>query len=487
MFSDGHGHSHGPGGHSHENMMQKAFLQMLAKNNGQLPAFPPNMPQQMKEMALKFYEKNKALLEQQAIPLSCTANDSNSDVNCNPLLMAKAPSTSDQPKLTKEQEDAKIQAAIESKDFSKLDIIKATQYGIIERCKELIESGQVDVNQPDQENVYLLHWAAINNRVDLAKYFIEKGAQIDPIGGTLESTPLHWAARSGNISMVVFLINAGANPLLYDNEGFSTIHLASMFGHTSIVAFLLAKGVDADMPDKINATALMYAAQRIHNRDPAQLLITFNARLNAQDINGNTPLHYCVQFNNSIVMRSLLDKGASLEIKNNKNLTPFELAIERKKQNIVFMLSSYANDNKTYVPKIFHPLSTNKDIRRLVTRAFPFFTLFYFGSILETSMMSIAVKLLFIVGFYAIYVAFSTLFFDKYLSKYLPISTTFSIIFWLYTTWFIYLRPLVFDFSLYSLLFFLATYLSWFNFYKAWKTNPGILTNNKREEISKVS
>lgn len=53
------------------------------------------------------------------------------------------------------------------------------------------------------------------------------------------------------------------------------------------------------------------------SRDPAQLLITFNARLNAQDIRGNTPLHYCIQFNNLVVMRILLDKGASLEVKNN--------------------------------------------------------------------------------------------------------------------------------------------------------------------------
>ena len=72
------------------------------------------------------------------------------------------------------------------------------------------------------------------------------------------------------------------------------------------------------MPDKQGATPLMYAAQRIHSRDPAQLLMTFNARLNAQDHKGNTPLHYCVAFNNHVVLQILLEKGASLDIKNNK-------------------------------------------------------------------------------------------------------------------------------------------------------------------------
>ena len=53
-------------------------------------------------------------------------------------------------------------------DYKTFDIVRATQYGVHERCVELIEGGY-DVNQPDQENVSLLHWAAINNRIDIVK------------------------------------------------------------------------------------------------------------------------------------------------------------------------------------------------------------------------------------------------------------------------------------------------------------------------------
>lgn len=45
---------------------------------------------------------------------------------------------------------------------------KNLRYGIFERCKELVEAGY-DVRQPDKENVSLLHWAAINNRLDLVR------------------------------------------------------------------------------------------------------------------------------------------------------------------------------------------------------------------------------------------------------------------------------------------------------------------------------
>ncbi|KAK6294791.1 hypothetical protein J4Q44_G00356210 [Coregonus suidteri] len=79
-------------------------------------------------------------------------------------------------------------------DSSSWDIVKATQFGILDRCKELVEAGY-DVRQPDKENVSLLHWAAINNRAEVVKYYISKGAVIDQLGGDLNSTPLHWAIR----------------------------------------------------------------------------------------------------------------------------------------------------------------------------------------------------------------------------------------------------------------------------------------------------
>jgi palmitoyltransferase len=68
------------------------------------------------------------------------------------------------------------------------------QYGSLVRCQELIESG-FNVNQPDSETVTLLHWAAINNRREIIRYYISKGAVVDAVGGELLSTPLHWATR----------------------------------------------------------------------------------------------------------------------------------------------------------------------------------------------------------------------------------------------------------------------------------------------------
>ena len=54
-------------------------------------------------------------------------------------------------------------------DYSQFDLVKATQYGIYERCVELIEKEGTDVKERDKENVTALHWAAINNRLQIAE------------------------------------------------------------------------------------------------------------------------------------------------------------------------------------------------------------------------------------------------------------------------------------------------------------------------------
>jgi palmitoyltransferase ZDHHC13/17 len=48
---------------------------------------------------------------------------------------------------------------------------------------ELIESSQAGVMDRGEGNVTALHWAAINNHLAVAQYLLDKGAEIDAVGG----------------------------------------------------------------------------------------------------------------------------------------------------------------------------------------------------------------------------------------------------------------------------------------------------------------
>ncbi len=45
---------------------------------------------------------------------------------------------------------------------------KSVQYGEMAKLKEFIENG-TNMRTPDTENVTLLHWTAINNRIEIVK------------------------------------------------------------------------------------------------------------------------------------------------------------------------------------------------------------------------------------------------------------------------------------------------------------------------------
>lgn len=95
----------------------------------------------------------------------------------------------------------------------------AVQYGYYDRVVELIESDPSLASKPLNGNVTLLHWAAINNRLEIAEYLIGKRAQVDAIGGELASTPLQWAVRDGKLPMVAYLLSHDAQAGLFDGEG----------------------------------------------------------------------------------------------------------------------------------------------------------------------------------------------------------------------------------------------------------------------------
>ena len=54
-------------------------------------------------------------------------------------------------------------------DVAIMSIVQAVQYGEMVKLEEFVEEG-ADVRTPDAENVTLLHWAAINNRIEIVKY-----------------------------------------------------------------------------------------------------------------------------------------------------------------------------------------------------------------------------------------------------------------------------------------------------------------------------
>uniref|UniRef100_A0A8C3B232 Palmitoyltransferase n=1 Tax=Cyclopterus lumpus TaxID=8103 RepID=A0A8C3B232_CYCLU len=354
-------------------------------------------------------------------------------------------------------------------DYSNWDIVKATQYGIFERCRELVEAG-FDVRQPDKENVTLLHWAAINNRIDLVKYYISKGGVVDQLGGDLNSTPLHWATRQGHLSMVVQLMKYGADPSLIDGEGCSCVHLAAQFGHTSIVAYLIAKGQDVDMMDQNGMTPLMWAAYRTHSVDPTRLLLTFNVSVNLGDkYHKNTALHWAVLAGNTTVISLLLDANANVDAQNIKGETPLDLAKQRKNVWMINHLQEAWQAKGHDSPSYLKRLKMDKEFRQKVMLATPFLVIWLVGFIADLDIDSWLIKGLMYAGVWVTVQCLSKAFFDHSMHSALPLGIYLATKFWMYATWFYWFWN--------DILFRLKTASA-----LSWKSDPGIIKASEEQK-----
>ncbi|UJR21184.1 hypothetical protein I4U23_024282 [Adineta vaga] len=362
------------------------------------------------------------------------------------------------------------------------DLVTAVQYGYYDRVTELINADPQLASTPVQDNITLLHWAAINNRIEIAQYLLNKGAKIDASGGALNSTPLHWAVRDGKLDMILFLLSNGAQPELMDGEGFACIHLASIFGHSAIVAYLIAKGQNIDLLDKAGMTPLMHAAHKAKGRDPTQLLIRLGASINYQNSdNKYTALHYAVVGNNAEAIRSLLDCSAKTNIRNADNEDVYELAAKSTQtRHLVFLMSQLTFSNAD-LPKIFQ---LNRPIRRFGTKLFPYLVLILIAFVLELSIWFVHKGVIILALFFVSY-GYMMIFFDEHVDRNLPIAAAQASILCLYACYLYYFLPYVHVISIGFITLVIFTYLSWSNYYLAQKCDPGFIQVN-REQLNRT-
>ncbi|CAN7998292.1 unnamed protein product [Ixodes hexagonus] len=370
-------------------------------------------------------------------------------------------------------------------DYSSYDIVKATQYGVFERCRYLVEVESYDVNKPDAEDVTLLHWAAINNRRDIVNFYIAKGAVVDAIGGELRSTPLHWATRQGHLSMVVLLMRHGADPSIVDGEGCSCIHLAAQCAQTAIVAYLVAKGQPVNQPDSNGMTALMWAAYRVMTNDPARLLVTLGASLTMADtFHRNTPLHWAVYVRNSTAVSLLVRAGSDLFSKNSQGDTPRMMAEKLKSAWITDLLLEAEKKREVRQSNFLVRIIRDKTLKYWTMFCSPFVIFYVVGLVLDSQETHLVKFGLFFI-MCCVSAFLSRLLFDDRVMNVLPMSVYMATKFWMYVTWVTDLWRYVGGFWA-NAGFVVSSVPLFYSFYKSWRSDPGIISANTQQKYRTI-
>ena len=93
---------------------------------------------------------------------------------------------------------------------------------------------------PDRDEQSALHLAVENNHIDIVKFCISKGSNVNLVKANMIS-PLHLACTSGLIDIAKLLVENGAIIESKNSLQETPLHRAALFNRTEIIEFLSVK------------------------------------------------------------------------------------------------------------------------------------------------------------------------------------------------------------------------------------------------------
>ena len=135
------------------------------------------------------------------------------------------------------------------------------------------------------------------------------------------SSPLNAALRlSGRERIIAALLDKGADPNARDSDGYPALFRTS---DADVARELIAHKADVNACLKNGQTALM---QMINATNYLKVLLENGAKVDLQETNGNTALHYAVFNSRPDSVAILLEHKGNPNIQNNQGYTPLDLA-----------------------------------------------------------------------------------------------------------------------------------------------------------------
>jgi cytohesin len=189
-------------------------------------------------------------------------------------------------------------------------LFAAASAGDLAKVSESLAAG-ANVNAPNPYNVTSLLEATGQGHLEVTRYLIGRGAEID-YTGIREGSPLMLAAFMGQTEFLRLFLEAGANAnLAMPHGGETALHMAAVAGQTTAVKMLLEGGADPNVHGKSGVVTDMLDG--------------------SVKMWGETPLHYAAAYGDEEMIRAILSAGADRSAPNTHGETPLQYAGRHKR------------------------------------------------------------------------------------------------------------------------------------------------------------
>ena len=176
------------------------------------------------------------------------------------------------------QDDAKTVAALLSRGFDANIRNPAGESGLSLAIREpalkvastLIASPKTNVEARNGKDESPLMLASLSGLLDLAKQLIDRGADVNKPGWA----PLHYAATKGHLAVMDLLLENHAYIDAASPNGSTPLMMASLYGTASAVKLLLEAGADPLLKNEQGLTAIDFA-YRDSRAESAEIIAAF--------------------------------------------------------------------------------------------------------------------------------------------------------------------------------------------------------------------
>jgi len=217
-------------------------------------------------------------------------------------------------------------------------LIKNNSEYLVESLRHAVTVSHCSVEQVDEHGFTPLHQAAFLGKTNAVAFLLDEGqAQINAQSPT-GLTPLHRAVMGNQPKTLEFLLILEADATIPDREGKLPITYATQLQNDEAIRLLipaLAKNLDSGLHNEI---LLSFIQTNAESQRVQELLSLKAANVDSKAEAGMTSLHFASWQGNLSTVKILLKAGAKVNASNVDENTPLILAAHRNQNEVAIVL-----------------------------------------------------------------------------------------------------------------------------------------------------
>ncbi len=212
----------------------------------------------------------------------------------------------------------------------------AANSGDLAQVKAVLKANPDQVQTKDSHNNTPLHIAAIGGHLEVVRYLLDAGADINA-GDNENSSAIVNACLRGHLDIVKLMVERGASVTMADENLMTPLHFAALGGNVEIIGLLLDRGADINAANSFGTTPLMNAAGR-QPVEAVELLVQRGADVEVQTNLGQSVLASAARGGSVQICETFIAAGADVNDTDSLNSTPMIEAARRGRSEIVDLL-----------------------------------------------------------------------------------------------------------------------------------------------------